>query len=344
MMWYLRALAVVPLLTLASGARDEAGVSYAGGPNPGGNAPGAGKHIVLLAGDEEYRSEEALPMLAKILAVRHGFRCTVLFSTNRETGAIDPDEQTHVPGLAALDDADLAIVFWRFRELPDADMKHFVDFVESGKPLIAIRTSTHAFHYRRNPGSPYARWSFDSSVWPGGFGQQVVGDTWISHHGQHGSQSTRGVIEAAHATHPILRGVKDVWGPTDVYGIVNLLPTDQVLLRGAVLSGMKPGDAPIAGPMNEPMMPLLWTRERPFGATTQRVVGSTIGASVDLACEDLRRAFINAAYWCLRMDTELPGGAIATTVGDYAPTFFGFGKATKGVLPSAHALPAELVR
>ena len=41
--------------------------------------PGQGKHIVFLTGDEEYRSEEGLPMLAKILSQRHGFQCTVLF-------------------------------------------------------------------------------------------------------------------------------------------------------------------------------------------------------------------------------------------------------------------------
>ena len=37
----------------------------------GGQGPGQGKHIVLISGDEEYRSEEGLPMLGKILAVRH---------------------------------------------------------------------------------------------------------------------------------------------------------------------------------------------------------------------------------------------------------------------------------
>ena len=95
---------------------------------PAGDGPGAGKHIVLIAGDEEYRSEEALPMLGKLLSIRHGFRCTVLFSIDKETGAIDPNEQTHIPGLAALADADLAIVFLRFRELPDEDMRHFVEY------------------------------------------------------------------------------------------------------------------------------------------------------------------------------------------------------------------------
>ncbi len=324
-------VAVAPLAPAQAPA--TAPLTYAGG-----EGPGKGKHVVLLAGDEEYRSEEALPMLGKLLAVRHGFKCTVLFSTDAATGLIDADQQTHIPGLAALDHADFAILFWRFRELPDADMKHFVDFLEAGKPLLAIRTSTHAFHYTRNPASPYARYSFDSSEWPGGFGQQVLGDTWVNHHGHHGSQSTRGVADAA--DHPILRGVKDVWGPTDVYAIVRLLPTDQVLLRGQVLEGMTPDSKPVAGPQNEPMMPLLWTRERPHGDTTQRLVTSTIGAASDLACEDLRRAFVNSVYWGLRMEAQIPARNDATLVGDYAPSPFGFGTWKRGVRPQDHALPA----
>jgi len=307
----------------------------------GGRGPGAGKRIVLLAGDEEYRSEEALPMLAKILAVRHGFHCTVLFSIDPKTGEIDPDEQTNVPGLAALDQADLAIVFWRFRELPDADMKHFVDFVEAGRPLIGLRTSTHAFHYRRHPESPYAHWSFDSTKWTGGFGQQVLGDTWVDHHGAHGSQSTRGVIDPANKDHPILRDVADVWGPTDVYGIQRLQPTDKVLLRGQVLKGMSPTDAAVAGPQNEPMMPLLWVRERATPRGEQRIVASTIGASVDFQSADLRRALVNACYWALRLEDRIPEKSEVDFVGEYAPTMFGFGRAKKGVRPEAHALRKE---
>ncbi len=334
-LWPLFGLVFGPIFGIVAqaGAQEPQWVVY-----ESGSGPGSGKQLVLLAGDEEYRSEEALPMLARILAVRHGFRCTVLFSINPKTGEIDPDEQTNVPGIAALDHADLAILFWRFRELPDADMKHVVDYVESGRPLIGLRTSTHAFQYRRRPESPYARYSFDSAVWPGGFGQQVLGDTWVSHHGSHGSQSTRGVVDAAHADHPILRGVKDVWGPTDVYGITHLLPTDSVLLRGQVLQGMSPTDPPVEGAQNQPMMPLLWARERATDHGSQRVVASTIGASVDFQCADLRRAFINACYWTLRMEDKIAAKSDVELVGDYEPTFFGFGKARKGVRPADLAL------
>src|ERR1022692_892414 len=72
---------------------------------PGKTGPGQGKHIVFLAGDEEYRSEEGLPMLAKILAVRHGFKCTVVFAINPADGTIDPLPLTNMPRLAALDSA-----------------------------------------------------------------------------------------------------------------------------------------------------------------------------------------------------------------------------------------------
>jgi hypothetical protein len=307
---------------------------------PGGTGPGTGKHIVLIAGDEEYRSEEALPMLAQMLAVRHGFRCTVSFATDPDSGFIDPTAATCQPGLAALDSADLLVLFTRFREWPDADMAHFVRFVESGKPIVAIRTATHAFHYERNPASPYARYDWRSESWPGGFGRQVLGETWVSHHGAHGTQSTRGILEPAHADHPILRGVKDLWGPTDVYGIRDLPPDALVLVRGQVLDGMQPDSRPVEGAPNNPMMPLIWLRERPLeNGTRQRLLCSTLGASVDLACEDLRRLFANAAFWTL--DLEVPTRADAQPIQPYKPTPFGFGTHRTGIRAADHAPPRD---
>ncbi len=316
-------------------------VSYVG---EGG--PGVGKHIVFISGDEEYRSEEALPMLAKILAFRHGFRCTVLFAIDPETGLIDPNEQTNIPGLEALDDADLMVMSLRFRELPDESMKHIVDFYERGGPIVALRTSTHAFNYSRRPDSPYAHWSFNSGKWRGGFGQQVLGDTWISHHGHHGAESTRGVIEPAGAEHPVLRGVADVWGPTDVYGIVHLPEDATVLLRGQVLAGMKPDDGPVAGEKNDPMMPLAWVRTyRQENGTTNRVFCTTMGASSDLACEDLRRLVVNACLWGLGMEESIGERTDVATVGPFEPTMFGFSNdqhwTDKGLRPSDFVWPKQ---
>ena len=64
----------------------------------GNDGPGKGKHIVLISGDEEYRSEEALPQLAKILANEHGFDCTVLFAIDPETGFINPNTRQEYSG------------------------------------------------------------------------------------------------------------------------------------------------------------------------------------------------------------------------------------------------------
>lgn len=297
----------------------------------GGQGPGKDRHVVLVSGDEEYRSEEALPMLGKLLAERHGFKCTVLFAIDPKTGEINPDEQTHIPGMEAIDSADFVILGLRFRELPDEDMKHLVDYVEAGKPLLGLRTSTHAFRYHRNKQSPYAKWSFNSKEWDGGFGRQVLGETWINHHGKHGVESTRGVVEESNADHPLLRGVEDVWGPTDVYGIKKLPDDATVLLRGQVLTGMSPDDGPVDGAKNDPMMPVAWVRDREVNGKNQKVICSTMGAATDFVHPGLRRFVVNAAYWATGL--EVPPELDVEIVGDFEPTAFGFKKYVKGRKP-----------
>jgi len=124
----------------------------------GKNGPGMGKHIVWVNGDEEYRSEEGMPMLAKILAVRHGFKCTVLFSLNPADGTIDPNNQTNIVGLENLKGADMMVLFARFREPAEDQMKYIADFVNSGRPILGLRTATHAFAFDRNKQSSYAKY------------------------------------------------------------------------------------------------------------------------------------------------------------------------------------------
>ena len=333
-MKYLAALMVV--LSLAANSRVKAGdwVVY-----QGKEGPGAGKHIVFVTGDEEYRSEEGMPMLGKILAARHGFKCTVLFSINPADGTIDPNNQTNIVGLKALEAADMMVLFTRFRELPDDQMKYIADFVNSGKPILGLRTSTHAFEIKRNKQSRYAKWTWNGKEWPGGFGQQVLGDTWISHHGNHGKESTRGIIDEPFKAHPILRGVDDIWGPTDVYGIIHLPKDAKVLVWGQVLQGMNPADPPVVGKKNDPMMPLVWIRDYPSeSGKIARVLGTTIGAATDLESAGLRRLLVNACYWDLGLENQIPARSNVDYVGEYKPTPFGSGKYVKGVKPSDHEL------
>src|SRR5262245_36259886 len=274
----------------------------------GKEGPGKGKHIVLVSGDEEYRSEESLPQLGKILAAHHGFKCTVLFAIDRKDGTINPNQSDNIPGLEALANADLMVVFLRFRDLPDEQMKHVADYVESGRPIVGLRTATHSFNIK--DGKAFAKYSWQSKDWEGGFGRQVLGETWIAHHGQHGKQSTRGIAAPGMKDHPILRGIADgdVWGPTDVYQVRLPLPGDsKPLVLGQVLEGMKPGDKPFSGKQNDPLMPVAWIKSyRGASGKTARIFTTTMGASQDLESEGTRRLLVNACFWALGLEDRIP--------------------------------------
>lgn len=300
----------------------------------GGEGPGKGKHVVLISGDEEYRSEEALPQLGKILA-KLGFKCTVLFAIEPSTGEINPNKTDNIPGLEALRTADLAIFFLRFRNLPDEQMKEVVDYVESGRPIMGMRTATHSFSFNGKKAYPHYHWT--SKEWDGGFGRQVLGETWISHHGNHGSQSTRGIIAKGQEEHPILRGIKDgdIWGPTDVYGIRNLPGDSKPLVLGQVLEGMKTDSKPVESKKNDPMMPVAWVKTYLGKAgKSARVFNTTMGASQDLQSEGLRRLLVNASLWSLGLEDKISPALKVDIVGDFKPTPFKFGGFKKGVKPS----------
>ncbi len=304
----------------------------------GKSGPGLGKHVVLLAGDEEYRSEEMLPQLARILAERHGFKCTVVFSLN-EKGEIDPNEQSRQPGIEALQTADVCVMMLRFREWPHHEMKYFGDYFASGKPIFALRTSTHAFDYPENSTSQYRTYSWKSNTWKGGFGKQILGETWVSHWGNHGTQGTRGVVVA---DHPVTRGVRDVFVPTDVYEAAP--PADaQVLMRGEVVAGMKLGDPAAKGrkktaagveqELNDPMMPVVWVRDLPATVGNHiRVLTSTMGSATDFSNEGFRRMTVNGVYWLAGIN--VPDKLNVDLIGEYKPSPFGFEGFRKGVRPS----------
>jgi hypothetical protein len=305
----------------------------------GYEGPGKGKHIVFVSGDEEYRSEEALPQLAKILAKHHGFKCTVLFAIDPNDGTINPNV-SNIPGMEALDTADLAVVFLRFRDLPDDQMKHFVDYVESGRPIVGLRTATHSFNIKGQ--KTYSKYSYNNSDWSGGFGRQVLGETWIAHHGKHGSQSTRGIIAPGEESHPILRGIKngDIWGPTDVYTVKLPLPGDsRPLVLGQVLVGMQPTDEPLDGEKNNPMMPVAWTKSYTGEAgKAARVFTTTMGAATDLVSEGTRRMLVNASFWALGMENQITDALNVDVVGEFKPSPFKFGGFIKGLKPSDYAI------
>jgi type 1 glutamine amidotransferase len=295
----------------------------------GSEGPGKGKHIVFVSGDEEYRSEEALPQLAKILAKHQGFKCTVLFAIDPKTGFIRPNVNNNIPGLEALQTADLMVIFTRFRNLPDDQMKYVAEYVESGKPVVGLRTATHAFNISGSKTYEKYHWQAKGE-WDGGFGRYVLGETWISHHGGHGSQATRGIIATDEKDHPILKGIKDgdVFGLTDVYGVRLPLPGDsKPLILGQVVDGMKFDDKPFTGgKKNDPMMPVAWVKTFKVGEKTGRAFTTTMGASQDLQFEGTRRLIVNACLWAAGLEDHITDKTKVDLVGQFKPSRFRFVK------------------
>ncbi len=291
----------------------------------GTTGPGAGKHVVFVTGEEYYRSEEGMPMFAKILSQRHGFDCTVLFAIDPKSGVINPNGTHHIPGLKSLVTADLLVLFTRFRELPDDDTKYIADFVNAGKPVIGFRNATHPFRYPTENSSRYVSWDFRSKTWPGGFGQQILGDTWVSHHGKFQKEATLARVNPQHARHLVLKGVApELFARTDVNGVNKLTAEDTVLFHGFVLPSLNRNDHPVADGRNDSPMQWAWfkTYTAPSGKTG-RSFCLTAGASVDWLEEDLRRLVINAVYSLTGLEEQIPLRNNVDFVGTYEPSVFG---------------------
>ena len=296
----------------------------------GAKGPGAGKHIVFLAGDEEYRSEESLPALARILAKHYGFKCTVFFTTDPRTGFIDPGS-SHISGLEALRTADLLVVFLRFRDFPDAEMQHIVDYLDRGGPVVGFRTATHAFQIQR-PDAKFLKYTWKGGEgYAGGFGRQVLGETWVTHYGKNHVQSSRLRLQQDQSAHPILRGVKDVWVQSGGY-TANPIEGSHILAMSQILDGMTP-DAPLA--KDKPEMPVAWYRAYTAASGKPgRAFATTHGASEDLLNPGFRRLAVNACLWAAGLEAGIQPTSDISFVGGYQPSTFNFGGHVKGVKPA----------
>jgi len=304
---------------------------------PGGEGPGKDKHIVLVSADQEYRGEHYMPMLAGILSKHHGFDCTVLFGVN-EQGMVDPTAPVHpekgkeaefkphnIPGTEHLAKADLVILAIRLLTLPDEQLKHFADYFDSGKPIIALRTSNHGFQ------SPLPYEIDGKRVNIG----QIVGGAFMNHHGDWQADSTRGDIVPEAKDHPVLTGVKDIWGLTDVYRTFpegGSLPEGcTALVMGQPLIGREQGGKD--NPEKEPL-PVVWTKDwKTSSGKAARVLHCTMGSGKDFENPGLRRLVVNGAYWGLGMEDKISAVSSVECVSEYKPLSSGFHYEKLGVVP-----------
>ncbi|MEI6234201.1 MAG: ThuA domain-containing protein [Planctomycetota bacterium] len=303
---------------------------------PGGDGPGKGKKIVLIAADQEYRSEQSMPMMAKILSTHHGFDCVVLFAVN-EKGEVDPTmpvypekgkelKPHHIPGLEQLASADLVIFFPRLLTLPMAERELIVKYLDSGKPIMSIRTGNHGFH----ASLPY-KINGKQVSW----GNDILGGSFMGHHGRWHQDSTRGTLVEEQKNHPILSGVSDIWGNSDVYRTYKegtSLPAGcTALVWGQPLMGRKHDDAP--NPKLE-ALPVAWFKNWTTSeGKVARVFQSTMGSATDLESAGLRRLIINASYWCMGLESAITPTRSVEIVGTYKPLESGFNYKELGVVP-----------
>ncbi|WP_417391263.1 ThuA domain-containing protein [Gimesia sp.] len=282
-------------------------------------------HVVFVTGDDEYRSEESMPMLAKILKRDYGFDVTVCYSLDEE-GHIAPGNQKSISGLEALDDADLMVLFTRFRDLPPEQFKHFLKYVKSGKPVVGFRTATHAFLFR-DPKSPYQEWN-DKKI------AELVGQKWITHHGHFGDGHeylTKVTINDDAKDHPILRGVEPYKAYSWLYHVEGgseghqLAGDSQPLLTGHSLkSGHEMKGNLDKYPLDNPVA---WTKTYAGeDGTKGRVFFTTTAHPFDFKDPNVRKLALNGILWSLGMEDKIPtDGAKADLAGEYDPNNSGTG-------------------
>ena len=299
----------------------------------GASGIGKGKHIVFIASDHEYRGEETCPAIARILAHRYGFKCTVLFGLD-DNGHIKPGS-SKIPGMEALDKADMMFLFLRFLAPDDASMEHFISYLNRGGPVLGLRTTTHGFNGLKGKNSKYNYNSRDKSYdW--GFGRQILGETWrpsegAGHYGKNHKFSTRMFVVPEQKDHPVMRGVKDMHAMAGAYSAVPI-EGSVILGKNQVLDSMKPDGKPIP---NKPPSPSIWVRTYKSASGKEgRVFTSTQGASEDIISEGVRRCIINGVFWCMGLESNIKADMDVAFVGPYQPTTFSFGGGRKKVKPT----------
>ncbi len=303
------------------------------GPAPEAGAatvdePHKGPKIVFVTGDDEYRSEESMPMLAAILERELGAETVVGYALD-SAGFINPTNLYHISRLDELADADLMVLFTRFRQLPAAQAKMITDYAESGRPMVGFRTTTHAFKYVEEKDSAMMGLNDE---WP----TEVFGQQWIIHHGHfddgHG-KLTNVTVQPGQENSPILRGIAPFEAYSWLYHVAGggdgLSGDSAPLLTGHSLRSMIEAKGMTDRyPMDQPVA---WTKTYTgTSGTPARVFFTTLGHPYDFREESMRKLALNGIYWALGREVDIPeDGVDAEVVGTYTPNNSGMGDAYK---------------
>ena len=283
-------------------------------------------HIVFVTGDEEYRSEESMPMLAKLAKRELGAKVTVLYALD-SLGFIDPNRTDHIEGLDALKTADLMVIFTRFRNLPESERKFITDYVESGKPIVGFRTATHAFMYKNDT----TLVEFNET-WPA----KVFGQQWITHHGHFDDGKfpvTNISIKKGQENNPILNGFNNFEAYSWLYhvdgGDWKLQGDSEPILMGHSTKSQHEMDGKLDEfPLDNPVA---WTKS--YTGTSgikARVFFTTLGHPFDFKIPETRKIAMNGIYWALGKEDSIPEDGVNVTLDEpFSPNNSGFGEKFK---------------
>jgi nicotinamidase-related amidase len=231
-------------------------------------------HLVIVAAEDEYRTEETLPAFA-LAELGRAFRTSTVFG--------HAGNRHDLPGAEVIREADVLLLSVRRRNLPPPQLALFRDHLAAGKPLVALRTASHAFHQR------------DATPPPGGLGEwrdfdaTILGGSYDGHHASGLATFARILPEARE--HPVLRGL-----PTEEFATAGSLYRNTPLAAGttALLLGRAEGI-----PRPEPVA---WTHTAPGGS---RVFYTSLGHPGDFAVPAFRTLLRNAVHWTAGLEVPV---------------------------------------
>jgi hypothetical protein len=283
-------------------------------------------------------------MLGKILSQRQGFKCNGAILGEAD-GTINPKRGESLSHPEALDSAEAIVMSLRFRHWDDATMRKFERSHKTRRAPHCITDQYACVQRIRQGAAPGNR---GITTLTGGWGKRVLGETWVSHWGKHKVEATRGETEPGEVSSPLLRGVKDVFGDSDVYEAYPPADARHSIARHRAAGHEAGRPRPlitrsdrasdrVEQPVNQPAMPVAWTREITNSAgTMNRVFCTTLGAATDLKNEGLRRLVVNAVFWGLKL--EAPASTDVAPVDAYEPLMYGFDGFRRGIKAADHAL------
>ncbi len=235
--------------------------------------------VVIAIAEPEYQTWETLPALAKKIWTRQrGYEVTVV---------IGDAEKHDIPGLTeALKHADVLVLSARRQALPKDQVQAIRDYLAAGKPLLGIRTSSHAFAARGKGPKNHVEWPE--------FDPQVLGGNYHGHYGNHDPSEITAVEGATE--HPILAGVTLPFSSTgSLYKNHPLAQNATPLLMGT-----------IEGDRSEPVA---WTHS--FGES--KVFYTSLGHESDFQQPTFEKLLWNAMEWMRVLPSDLPEAELIST-------------------------------